>query len=37
LYVVSEEIEMAKVKEVGRVILFHAKDNSRLRGAKEKE
>jgi len=32
---VSEEVKMAKVKELGQVILFHTKDNSRLRGASD--
>jgi len=26
---------MAKVKKLGRVIFFHTKDNSRLRGASD--
>jgi len=33
--VASKEIKMAKVKELGQVILFHTKDNSRLRGASD--
>lgn len=33
--VASKEIKMAKVKELGQVILFHTKDNSRLRRASD--